>query len=123
MWRRRESELSYIWNTYGNEDAYDIRPEFNGVIRTSPVTGKPEKYFPRWRRWSRYLVSFIFTMPMLLVAVGAMLCSLNLNGYIKDKHSPIYVAALAYYAEPVSIPCIDIQSTLYMFLPAILVSK
>ena len=102
MWRRRESELSFLWNTYGNEDAYDIRPEFNGVIRTSPVTGKPEKYFPRWRRWLRYLFSFILTMPMLLVAVGAMLLSLNLNGYIKDKHSPIYVPALAYYAEPVS---------------------
>jgi hypothetical protein len=103
MWRRREAELSYIWNTYGNEDAYDIRPEFDGVIRTSPITGKPEKYFPRWRRWLRYLVSVIFTLPMLLVAVGAMLCSLNLNGYIKDKQSPIYVASLAYYAEPVSI--------------------
>ncbi|XP_028413837.1 anoctamin-8-like [Dendronephthya gigantea] len=100
IWRRREAELSYIWNTYGYEDAYDIRPEFNGVIRESPVTGKPEKYFPRWRRWLRYLVSVIFTLPMLFVAVLAMLCSLNLNGYIKDKHSPIYVSALAYYAEP-----------------------
>jgi hypothetical protein len=40
----------------------------------------------------------------LLIAVAAMLCSLNLNGYIKDKHSPIYVSSLAYFAEPVSMP-------------------
>ena len=38
-----------------------------------------------------------------MVAVGAMLCSLNLNGYIKDKESPVYFASLAYFAEPVSL--------------------
>ena len=42
------------------------------------------------------------TLPVLLLAVGAMLCSLNFNGYIKDKESPVYIAAFAYYAEPVS---------------------
>ena len=36
-----------------------------------------------------------------MLAVGAMLCSLNFNGYIKDKESPVYIAAFAYFAEPV----------------------
>ena len=41
-------------------------------------------------------------MPVLALAVGAMLCSLNFNGYIKDKESPVYIAAFAHFAEPVS---------------------
>ena len=80
----------------------ELRPEFTGEIRPSPITGKPEKYFPRWKRWLRYGLSFVLTLPVLLLAVGAMLCSLNFNGYIKDKESPVYIAAFAYFAEPVS---------------------
>ena len=33
-----------------------------------------------------------------------MTLSLNLNGYVKDIHSPIYVEALAHFARPVSDP-------------------
>ena len=102
IWKRKESEYSFLWNTYSLEDSELIRPEFHGVIRTSPITGKPEKYFPRWKRWLRYAVSFVLTLPVLCIAVGAMICSLNLNGYIKDKESPVYLSSLAYFAEPVS---------------------
>ena len=43
------------------------------------------------------------TVPFLVIAVGAMILSLNFNGYVKDKHSPIYIGALAKFAEPVSV--------------------
>ena len=44
----------------------------------------------------------MLTLPVLLLAIGAMLCSLNFNGYIKDKESPVYIASFAYFAELVS---------------------
>ena len=53
-----------------------------------------------------YIFSFIITLPFLVVAVGAMILSLNFNGYVHDKQSPIYLATLAKFSEPVSIECI-----------------
>ena len=101
MWKRKESEYSFLWRTHGLENSELLRPEFSGEVRPSPISGKPEKYFPRWKRWLRYGLSFVLTLPVLLLAVGAMLCSLNFNGYIKDKESPVYIAAFAHFAEPV----------------------
>ena len=62
-----------------------------------------EKYYPAWRRRVRYMLSFLFSLPFLSLGVGAMILSLNLNGYIHDKESPIYFASLSRFAEPVSI--------------------
>ena len=102
IWKRKESEYSFLWRTHGLEKSELLRPEFTGKMQPSPITGQPEKYFPRWKRWLRYGLSFVLTLPVLALAVGAMLCSLNFNGYIKDKESPVYIAAFAHFAEPVS---------------------
>ena len=40
--------------------------------------------------------------PLLAIGVLVMTLSLNLNGYVKDINSPIYVEFLAEYAKPVS---------------------
>lgn len=100
IWKREESEYAFMWRTHKLENSELLRPEFSGVMQPSPVTGKAEKYFPRWKRWLRYGLSLILTLPVLLLAVGAMLGSLNFNGYIKDKDSPVYIASFAYFAEP-----------------------
>jgi len=113
-WKRQESQLSYKWNTINVDHSEAIRPEFFGNIIKSPVTGKPVKHYPRWKRWLRYGLSFILTLPVLSVAVGAMLCSLNLNGYIKDKESPVYFECLSRFAEPVR------TISVVLFLSAIL---
>lgn len=102
IWKRKESEYSFLWRTHGLEKSELLRPEFTSKMQPSPITGQPEKYFPRWKRWLRYGLSFVLTLPVLALAVGAMLCSLNFNGYIKDKESPVYIAAFAHFAEPVS---------------------
>ena len=103
-WRRQENELALKWNTTQIERKEILRPEFHGELQTSLVTGKPERFYPTWKRILLYLLSFIFTLPFLLVAVGAMILSLNFNGYVKDKESPIYLGTLARFSEPVSCP-------------------
>jgi hypothetical protein len=42
-------------------------------------------------------------LPLLSVGVAVMTLSLNLNGYVKDPHSPIFVPQLAKFAKPVSL--------------------
>ena len=48
-------------------------------------------------------MSFMISLPFLSLGVIAMVLSLNLNGYIHDKESPIYFATLSKFAEPVSV--------------------
>lgn len=45
-------------------------------------------------------------LPLLSLGVCIMTLSLNLNGYVKNTESPIYVERLAKFAKPVSqLPC------------------
>lgn len=95
------SSVAFLWNTHDFSQSEELRPEFWGTERISPITGKPEIFFPVWRRYIRFFFSFLAMQPMLVVAVVAMLLSLNLNGYIKDVDSPVHIATLAKFAEPV----------------------
>ena len=90
------------WGTSNLEKSDIVRPEFSGMLRKSPITGKMEKYFPAWKRRIRYCVSFVLTLPFLMLGIGCMILSLNLNGYIKHPESPIRIEVLASFAEPVS---------------------
>ena len=73
------------------------------------MTGIPSLYYPRWKRQIRYLLSLLVTIPILSLGLLVMILSLNLNGYIKDKSSPIHVSYLATFAEPVSIHTIHLR--------------
>eukprot|EP00892_Ulva_mutabilis_P012367 jgi/Ulvmu1/9502/UM052_0075.1 len=100
FWLRRQARLSVEWGTVWSSEAHDTRPEFTGTWRTSPVTGRQEIFFAPWRRWLRYGLSVLVTGTLLLFAFFIMICSLNLQGYIKEPGDELYIPALARYAEP-----------------------
>lgn len=114
IWRRKQTSYAFKWDTYDFERVVEQRPEFFGDVRQSPVTGLPELYYPTWKKMLRYCVSFLAATPMLLLAVKAMLLSLNLNGYIKDHHSIFYVHFLCQYAEPGAIFAQDSPYSLWI---------
>ena len=101
FWQRQSAVNSYNWNTHSHSAVELERPEFHGVLSPDPVTRKPRLYYPSWKRRLWYVFSFTAMLPLLFVGVCVMALSLNLNGYIKDKNSPIYVASLSKYAAPV----------------------
>ena len=94
---------SFTWNTYNYSAEEELRPEYHGDCVTDPVTGNPAVYYPSWKRRLWYAFSLLAMLPLLLVGVAAMTLSLNLNGYVKDPHSPIFVAQLAKFAKPVKM--------------------
>ena len=102
FWQRRSAVHSYTWNTYNISASDELRLEYHGNICTDPVTGKPTVYYPSWKRKLWYMFSFLSMLPLLSVGVGVMTLSLNLNGYVKNTESPIYVEFLATFAQPVS---------------------
>ena len=58
-------------------------------------------HYPQWKRNLWYIFSGLAMIPLLAVGVAAMSLSLNLQGYVSDPNSPIYVAKLAKLAEDV----------------------
>lgn len=102
FWQRQSNFLSFCWNTYTLSTADEIRQEYHGTPSIDPVTRKPNVYYPTWKRKVWYVFSAIAMLPLLSAGVAVMTLSLNLNGYVKSTDSPIYVEALARFAQPVS---------------------
>ena len=102
VWQRQSNTYSFLWNTYKNSIANEERKEFYGVPSIDPVTHNSMTYYPSWKRRLRYILSLAIILPFLCLGVVIMTLSLNLNGYVKDTKSFIYVETLAKYAKPVS---------------------
>uniref|UniRef100_A0A7S0DS14 Anoctamin transmembrane domain-containing protein n=1 Tax=Amorphochlora amoebiformis TaxID=1561963 RepID=A0A7S0DS14_9EUKA len=98
-WDRQASDFACRWGTLDAARKESIRPQFEGEIRTSPITGKPEIYFSAYHRIPLYTFSFAVTLVALGIAGIVMGLFLNLEGYV-HKDSPIYVPWLAKRAEP-----------------------
>ena len=130
-WEREEARLSYAWGTYGDTLAkkkYGARPEFEGELKPSPVTGALEKYYSPTKRRLKYVVSAVVTSILLAGAGFVMILSLNLQGYVRprddrgrwgqDHDHPFYYPMLATFAEEGNV--FDAASHWKCFLPVII---
>ncbi|CAF1336768.1 unnamed protein product [Adineta ricciae] len=71
LWRRRQAELAYQWNTLDMEQLEDIRPTYKGQLRHSPVTNKLEPHYPSWKR---LLFRLFVTIPMIMINIILVSC-------------------------------------------------
>ena len=136
FWERKEKFLAYDWGTLPITNVVDAdntkgesyykphylhrRPEFYGTTRISPVTGKPELYYPNYKRKLHYIVSAIVTAFMLGLAFFIMILSLNLQGYIVPRKSyhPFHFPAFAILSVEGGL--FDANSTLCCYIPVVL---
>lgn len=103
FWRRASATYACDWNTIGEKEDEEMRPEHFGKLVKSPITGKTVLYYPEYRRIPSYVLSLLVTSAFLAVAFGVMICSLNLQGYIKgdsytEKLFKVEVAFQSYYS-------------------------
>lgn len=103
-WDRHCSEAAWRWNVHGVEYRPDEhRSEFVGELRTSRVTGLPERYYPESKRLSAYVLSVLVTAVMLGISFCVMISSLNLQGYMEESvtsfEQVFYIAPLARLAD------------------------
>lgn len=109
--QREESKFASQWGCLEAERRDVNRPEFFGELAISPVTGEMDLQYPRWKRMIRYGVTASVTIAALSVPFLAMICSLNLQGYVhppnsnmaeglETRSSPFYIKALARFAKP-----------------------
>ena len=101
-WQRKSAVHSFQWNTHNFSSMDELNPRYHGTRMKDPITDEVVIHYPFWKRRVWYLFSLLAMLPLLLGGVAVMTFSLNLNGYVQDKNSVIYVGWLAQYAEPVS---------------------
>ena len=70
-WKRKESTHAMKWGTTGFESEEQDRPQFEGTLTPSPVTGKPHLYFSRTEKAQRvsHSTAVILTFIALVIAV------------------------------------------------------
>eukprot|EP01059_Diplonema_ambulator_P005295 TRINITY_DN1503_c2_g2_i1.p1 TRINITY_DN1503_c2_g2~~TRINITY_DN1503_c2_g2_i1.p1 ORF type:complete len:755 (+),score=161.47 TRINITY_DN1503_c2_g2_i1:36-2267(+) len=107
FWKRRAARKSWGWRVYKSKQDLNmpdmVRPEFRGELRECRVTGRQQRFYPRWKRMVAYGVSVVVTGFMLGVAFFVMILSLNLQGYIDGKivwEEPLHFPTLGRYAIP-----------------------
>ncbi|KAK2578147.1 hypothetical protein KPH14_001345 [Odynerus spinipes] len=82
-WKRRGAELAYRWGTLDQRDdlLVEPRPLFTGTLEISPVTGRLEPTYPRWRRnVFRYFVS----VPIIAICLFFVFVVMILSFQIQD---------------------------------------
>ncbi|KAF9918176.1 Anoctamin-7 [Lobosporangium transversale] len=76
-WKRKSNILAYQWNTSDFERRERARPEFKPTgTRVSPVTGKMELYYPRYKQLISILISILIVLvsiAIVIVSVGSLI--------------------------------------------------
>ncbi|KAF8945156.1 Anoctamin-7 [Haplosporangium gracile] len=88
-WKRKSAVLAYEWNTLDFEQLERARPEFKPTgTRISPVTGKLELYYPRYKQ----IVSIFTSVMVVLISIGIVIISVGslmlFNLYMKKSDDP-----------------------------------
>ena len=106
QWDRSCAWFTNKWGTFERVKIQrDIRLTFYGDYEISEITGLPELHYPAWKRRCKYVVSFLVTALLLVVAFSLMIASLNLQGYVSElrasgRKSTFFIYRLAKLAEP-----------------------
>lgn len=116
-WGRTSSELTTKWHSYSKyQRLADRRPEFKGKTRINPITELPELYHPKKQLYFHYLVSLLYTVPLLLVAGLVVVVCLNMSAYTTESTS-IY---MPYFAKMAQKGGIFEVGTIGYYIPTVL---
>jgi len=90
-WKRLQARLSVEWGTSELEEDMQTRPEYNGDMISSPITGENEVYFPleetiRRKNWAMFLVG------MCILFVISLVCAIYLFRFflVYVKHCMLF---------------------------------
>mmetsp|Transcript_65795 Transcript_65795/g.157225 ORF Transcript_65795/g.157225 Transcript_65795/m.157225 type:complete len:737 (-) Transcript_65795:223-2433(-) len=69
FWRRTAATYAIKWGTYGlGQMTEPTRPQFTGVSRINPVTGRVDRYYP----WSKRILTVMCSYTVLVFAIGML---------------------------------------------------
>jgi len=92
-WRKRSNFLAHRWGTLNYQEEEITRPQFSGTYKFDEITQEWTVYYPSWKRWIKYAISFPLTVLFTLVTlVGILMLYANrdiaLARYFDSKENP-----------------------------------
>lgn len=73
------------WDNFTEEyDKENQRKQFHGYWRNSPITDKPEKYYPAYKRYYKIITGIFIMLPLFALATFVNVCFMNMDGTIQD---------------------------------------
>jgi hypothetical protein len=118
VWERQQNVLACGFHSFGFaeggaafapatladlKEAVSFREGYHGTSRKNPFTGEREIHFSLKKRFMWQIFSVIVTGAMLAIALGAQVCSLNLQGYMRGQDPLLEIDAVSAYADPGAI--------------------
>jgi hypothetical protein len=92
-WKKRANFLAYRWGTMSYKEQETTRPQYRGDFEEDEITGEDVVRYPKWKRWTKYAISF----PVTLLFTGGTLImilwvhanrDLQLARYLEQKRNP-----------------------------------
>jgi len=122
---REENRFAFKFGTFFTKEDNELqlvhpRPQFYGYTRQSKITGKDELYYPSYKRYLKYVVSFLVSLCGLFIALVLVICSLNCSGDFYDKTSPCFIEFLSQFSQPGRV--FDPQGTISWMWPIVIYS-
>lgn len=122
---REENRFAFKFGTFFTKEDNELqlvrpRPEFYGYTRQSKITGEDELYYPSYKRYLKYVVSFLVSLCGLSIALVLVICSLNCTGDFYDKTSPWFIEFLWQFSQPGCL--FDSQGTISWIWPIVIYS-
>ncbi|CDS42189.1 anoctamin 8 [Echinococcus multilocularis] len=90
VWKRTSNHYTYHWGTLDKLPSLleQPRPLFRGALEPSPITGRLEPFYPRWKRnLIVCFVTFPMTLVCLLFVVVVAIAHIKLQEYADVKSS------------------------------------
>ncbi|KAJ5077262.1 ngep-related [Anaeramoeba ignava] len=85
-WKRKSNTKALHWDTLFYEREEQIRPEFKGKIRMSPITNEEEPFYPGWKRKLKYIGSYFVIFCFITAAICASVFINKKKLIDNDKH-------------------------------------
>ena len=120
FWEKKEQKIAYSWKCFGKSfDTHEALSESAECFheRINDVSGLTEKYYPAYKRYFRYLISALMSLPILFLTFIILMLSLNLRGFVIPEHTTIYVKS---FSDLANSGAIFDKNTSKILLPTIL---
>lgn len=108
FWKRKQSKLAYRWDVLEFQPTDHHRPEFYGEIRPSPVTGRPELFYPRWKYLLKMAIGAFIVGILVLVSISVMFA-------LVASRARIQAAAAAEADDPATAAASNQEQILFSF--------
>jgi hypothetical protein len=114
MWKRKNQFYNTWWGMTTFKQQELARPEFTGVVRTSPLNDEKESYHSNLSRlYTKMVSSFLVVGMMILIVIGAVGGIFYYKALVTDPNGNMYDKNGALYAGVMNAVQIQVLNIVY----------